>query len=118
MASSGIPRELYIFGILIIYGVFGFLFLALGNTISDVNNDCLNSECLPTYSSGITLKNSTGLVDWASDKAMEKTLNPETKNLFQWVKNGFSGMPEWVNWIFAILTAMLIFSLIIVILHG
>ncbi len=103
MASSGIPREIYIFSIIIFEVFFFFIYLAIGNTFTVIDNNCLNSECTPALE-GLDYSN--------------PALNDETSGLLTYVTNGITGAPAWLNIVFVIFTAMLLFLIVIVILHG
>lgn len=96
--SSGIPREIYIFSIIIIYGIFFFLYTAFGNTMYEIDNNYIQ----PT---GDKIDNPVGTPE-------------ETKGLLSYVITGFTGMPDFLNWIFAVLSAMIILLIIIVLIHG
>lgn len=118
LGSGNVPREIYIFTILISYVVFGFLLAGLGNTMNNLNPDCSYNNCIPNSYGGISTENTSGFVDWGTDRAIDKTINPETKGLFKWIVSGFEGLPDWLNIIFYIMTALVIILLIIVIVHG
>lgn len=78
------------------------MYIAIGNTLYK-----LNSEELPVL----------------SDKGYTNpALNDDTETLLGFVVNGINGYDEgslnWINYVFIFITAMLILSIIIVILHG
>ena len=100
MASSGIPREVYIFSILIIFGIFSFLYIGIGNTLYNINGE----NNLPQSEDSFGNNN--------------PVLSEDTKGLFGSVKTAYVGMPDWVNWIFLVLVALLGTLITIVLIHG
>jgi hypothetical protein len=105
MGSGNVPREIYIFGILIIYALFGLLYLAMLNTLTQqgtITTCTTNSLEKPDYS-------------------VPGSIGSQTSGLFENVFTKINCLPEnaqWVNIIFIILTALSIMMIIIVILHG
>lgn len=95
-------KILLVFGILFFYLVFGLLYLGIGNTLYRIN-----AESLP---------------DLSEKGYSNPALNDDTETLLGFVVNGVNGYEDenlnWINYIFIFLSAMLIFTFIIVLLHG
>lgn len=99
MGSNGIPREIYIFTIIIIYGIFGFLYIAFGNTMYKINPDYEVPNLIQS--------------DYTNN-----LLNEDTNSFAQTMLKGVVGSPAWLNWFMGILTALAVTMIIIMVLHG
>lgn len=94
------PREVYIFGIIVFYAVSFFLYAGYGVSM-DKYNSC--TECLenPSYS-GYT----------------NPIIPDDTNNLLGYVHSGFSNMPDWANIVYVIYSAMIILLIVMLVIHG
>lgn len=97
-------KIILVFGILVFYVFFGLIYLAIGNSLSEFNN----SENLP---------------ELTERGYNNPAVNDETNTLFGFIVSGINGYDEsenlaWINYFFILITAMLIFTIVIVILHG
>lgn len=98
MGSSGIPREIYIIGLLLFYVVFGLLLAGFGNMYQNYS-----SNNLPSTEGGYTNNN---------------PLLPESDNLFGFIHRGFSAYPLWLNLIFILFAFALALLIAMLLLHG
>jgi hypothetical protein len=103
MGSSGIPREIYIFAIILFYGLFGALYIAMVNTTYDINTDCTNPE-IKCYN---VIENTTYHNPLAPSEAREISIITKIVDA-----------PVWINIFMGALTILLIFSVVTIILHG
>lgn len=97
------PREIYMFGILIIFILFGTLYAGIGNTLYSLNGNNLPELDERGYS-------------------IPKLDNDDNGGIGSFVIKGIKGYSEsnlsWINYIFAIFLALLIVMGVILILHG
>jgi uncharacterized membrane protein YagU involved in acid resistance len=100
--SSNIPREIYIVGIIAFYLVLSGLYVAIGNTLTEVNN-----EDLPKMESR----------DYDNPLA-----NNDQRGLFSYIIKGFEGYNDsnlaWINWIFILLLPLVITMIVMLLVHG
>lgn len=112
-----VEKPAIIFGIIVFYVMFGLLYLAIGNTI----NENRISDLPAIESSAYVIPDVASSLNPFNDNANNKYEG--TNRLLGFVVNGISGYGEtdglrWINFIFVIITAFLVFLIIITILHG
>lgn len=99
-------KIILIFGIILFYLFFGLIYLSVGNTLYKLNN-----EELPVLHNQ-ELKNPVA-------KAL---LNEDTETMLSFVVNSVNGYDDenlkWINYLFIFISALLIFTIVIVAVHG
>jgi hypothetical protein len=107
-----------IFYILAFYALFGLLYIAILQTMVDVNGTCNNDYDYCYYN----IETSTYVI-----RSPTEVLNPfndnvddykEINSYFDKIIVNIQNAPEWLNLIFGLTFAFLIFLIIIVLLHG
>lgn len=98
-ASNVLPREFYIFAIILIEIIFTFLYLGYGNTVAKFNNEVYNS----------------GLNNMDYQNSM---LNDESNSLLTYIITGITNAPAFLNICFVLFQAILVTMIIILLLHG
>jgi hypothetical protein len=101
-------KIIIIFGLIVFYVFFGFLYGAIGSTMYEYQGS-------DTY----TLEYATATDGTAYKVLVKPVINDETEGLLSKIIKGYAGQDlEYINYIFIILTAMIIFLIIITVLHG
>jgi len=90
-------KVLLLFGLIITYVIFGFMYVAMINTLNDVGTS-VNCNLEQTSYSSI--------------------LGDDTNNLMSNIIRSVDCAPSWLNIVFSILTALTITTIVIVVLHG
>lgn len=108
MGSSGVPREIYIIGVIVFMIVVNLCIAGFDKILS--NDDIIE---MPS----VVNSDFDGRVQDINGIPLVPDVPSEATGLGHYVLNGFDNMPEWVNAIFWVLNAMIIVMLIILFLH-
>lgn len=105
MGSGNIPREIYIFGFLAFYIIFGLIYLAMQQTLytTGVTSDCVDTETRDYNVVGLGAKDS-GLFDNVITKI--KCSGEESDGI------------KIVNYFMLFISTLIVVMLIVLLLHG